>query len=97
MGDPQVYEELVPCSDGQICGTAPYYRRPCICMVDPACSGKAQPYHWKYEVKVLGSNAQVWRQDPQARARGKVVLLGKLQYPLVGCHMQRKEEQQACF
>ena len=61
--NPEGYEELVPCVDGRICSTAPYFRQPRICMVDTACAGKAQPYHWKSEVKVLGSNAQVWRQD----------------------------------
>ena len=58
-------------------------------MVDPACPGEAQPNHWKYEVKVLVSNSQVWRQDTQVSARGKGVLLGERQYPLVGRHMQR--------
>ena len=57
--DPQVYEELIPCAYGRICGTALYYRRPFICMVDPACDGEAQPHHWKAEVEVLGLNAQV--------------------------------------
>ena len=57
--DPQGYEELIPCTDGIICGTAPYFRRSSICMVYPACAGKAQPHHWNSEVKLLGSNAQV--------------------------------------
>ena len=64
MGYPQGYEGLISCTYGGICGTGPYCRRPCICMVDPACTGEAQPYHWKSEVKVLVSNAQVWHQDP---------------------------------
>ena len=57
--DPQGYEELIPCADDQICGTSPYYRRPIICMVDPAYAGKAQPHNRKSEVKVFGLNAQV--------------------------------------
>ena len=39
-------------------------------MVDPAFAGEAQPHHWNSEVKVLGSNAKVWHQDPQFSARG---------------------------
>ena len=74
MGYPQVYEELVPCIDGRICGTAMYCRRPSICIVDPECTVEAQPHHWKAEVKVLVLNAQVWRQDPQVSARGKGIL-----------------------
>ena len=53
----QGYEELIPCADGQICGTLPYYRQPIMCMVDMACAVEAQPHHWKSDVKVLGSNA----------------------------------------
>ena len=71
MGYPQVYKELILCVDGQVCGTAPYLRQPCIYMVDLACSGEAQPHHWKAEVKLLVSNAQVWIQYPQVSARGK--------------------------
>ena len=40
IGDPQGYEELVFCTDGQICDIAPYYRGPCICMVDIVYAGK---------------------------------------------------------
>ena len=69
--NPQGYEELITCAYGQICGASLYFRQPIICMVDPACAGEAQPHHWKSEVKVLGSNSQVWRQDPQVSARGK--------------------------
>ena len=39
---PQGYEELIPFEDGRICGTAPYFRRPRIFMMDPSCAGKAQ-------------------------------------------------------
>ena len=42
-------------------------------MVDPECTGKAQLRHWKAEVKVLGSNAQFWLQDPQVSERVKGV------------------------
>ena len=73
MGDPQGYEEFVSCTDGQICGTAPYFRQPCIFMVDPAFDDEAQPHHWKAEVKVFGSNTQVWRQDLQVSAIGKII------------------------
>ena len=69
--DPQVYEDLIPSADGPICGTYPYCRQHSICMVDPECAGEAQPHHWKYEVKVLGSNAQVRRQDLYVSTRGK--------------------------
>ena len=72
-GDTQGYEELIPCADGRICGTEQYCRQPRICMVDPACDDKAQPHHWKAEVKVLDSNAQDWRQYPQVIARGKLI------------------------
>ena len=75
MGDPKGYEELIPCAYGIIYGRASYCRRPRICMVDPACAGKAQLHHWKTEVRLLGSNAQVWRQDPQLSARSKGILL----------------------
>ena len=71
MGDPQGYEELVPCVDGRICGTSPYCRRPRICIVDPVCAGEVQLHHLKAEVKVLVSNAQVWRQNIQVSERGK--------------------------
>ena len=57
--DPQGYEEIIPYSDVQICGTGPYFRQPSICMVDQECAGKAQPHHWKAEFKLLGSKAQV--------------------------------------
>ena len=71
MGDPQGYEELIPCADGRLFGTVSYCMRPCIYMVDLARAGKAQLYYWKAEVIVLGFNAQVWRQDTQVSARGK--------------------------
>ena len=45
---PQGYEEIISCTDVIICGTAPYCRRPYICMVDTACAGKTRPYHGKY-------------------------------------------------
>ena len=53
MDDPQGYEELIPYTDGQICGTVPYFRRPFICMVDLVYAGEAQPHHWKSDAKVL--------------------------------------------
>ena len=71
MGDPQGDKELIPCSDGKLCSTSPYFMPPIIRMVDPACAGEAQLHHWKAEVKLLGSNAHVWRQDPQVSAIGK--------------------------
>ena len=73
MGDPQGYEELISCTDFWICGTVPYCMQPLICMMDPACAGKAQTRHRKAEVKVLGLNAQVWCQDPQVSAICKFI------------------------
>ena len=40
-------------------------------MMNPAYNDEAQRHLWKSEVKVLGSDAQVWRQDPQVSARVK--------------------------
>ena len=73
MGDPQGHEELIPYVYGRICGTAPYYRQPCICMVGQTCAGEVQPHHRKSEIIVLCCNAQVWRQYPKVSARGKGV------------------------
>ena len=88
MSDPKIYEELISCTDGRICGIVTYCRRPCIYMVDRACAGEVPPHHWKAEVKLLGLNAQVWRQDPQVSEREKGILRGECQYPFVGHLMQ---------
>ena len=73
MVDPQGYGEFISYIEGQVCSTVQYIRQPCICMVDTACSGEAQPHHWKSEFKVFGLNARVWHQDLQVSARGKLI------------------------
>ena len=49
------------------------------------------------EVKVLGSNAQVWRQDTRVSSRGKLIGLEEWKHPLAERHMQINEEHQAYF
>ena len=97
MGDPQGYVEVISGTDVQIYSTSTHFRRPCILMVDTESSRKMQLYYWKSEVKVLGSNAQVWRQDPQFSTRGECIQQRKRQHSLVGRHMQVNEKHQTIF